>query len=138
MTGEGLAVRPHHGLCIRRFTGKGYSPGFVENMARVVESLRAEPGREIRLSAGADILCGSCPHHLDSGCTSGQKVLDYDAAVLKLCGLADGTTLRWSAFQRLVEERILSAGLLETVCRECQWLELCRGLHTPERNIRSL
>lgn len=132
---ERMTLRPHHGLCIRHFTGKGYSPGFVENMARVITQLHDAPEQEICLRMREDILCGNCPHNEPGGCTSGQKVRRYDAAVLALCGLEDGVVLTWGEFERLVEERILSAGLLETVCRGCQWLALCRSIYSPKSNF---
>ncbi|WP_050699417.1 DUF1284 domain-containing protein [Anaeromassilibacillus senegalensis] len=132
---ERMTLRPHHGLCIRHFTGKGYSPGFVENMARVITQLHDTPEQEICLRMREDILCGNCPHNEPGGCTSGQKVRRYDAAVLALCGLEDGAVLTWGEFERLVEERILSAGLLETVCRGCQWLALCQSIYSPKSNF---
>lgn len=132
---ERMTVRPHHGLCIRHFTGKGYSPSFVANMARVMEQLHDAPEQEICLQMREDVLCGSCPHNEPGGCTSGQKVRRYDAAVLALCGLENGVVLTWRGFQRLVEERILSAGLLETVCRGCQWLALCRSDYSPKSDF---
>lgn len=132
---ERMTLRPHHGLCIRHFTGKGYSPSFVANMARVITQLHDAPEQEICLRMREDILCGNCPHNEPGGCTSGQKVRRYDAAVLALCGLEDGVVLTWGEFERLVEERILSAGLLETVCRGCQWLALCRSIYSPKSDF---
>ncbi|WP_195984981.1 DUF1284 domain-containing protein [Clostridium sp. D33t1_170424_F3] len=135
---ERMTLRPHHGLCIRHFTGKGYSPSFVANMTRVVEALHDAPEQEICLRVREDILCASCPHNEPDGCTSGQKVCRYDAAVLAFCGLEDGAILTWRDFQRLVEERVLSAGLLKTVCRGCQWLALCQSIHNPNRNVADI
>lgn len=122
-----LALRPHHGLCIRHFTGKGYSPAFVENMACVIAALRAEPAAEILLATGADTLCVCCPHNRGGVCASAPKPCAYDVAVLRLCDLEPGQRICWRDFQKLVERRILRPGLLETVCAGCQWLEICRS-----------
>ena len=83
MNGKAIRLRPHHGLCIRHFTGKGYSPAFVENMARVIAGLRAAPETDIELTAGADVLCASCPHNQSGWCASAPKPDRYDRAVLQ-------------------------------------------------------
>ena len=107
MNGKAIRLRPHHGLCIRHFTGKGYSPAFVENMARVIAGLRAAPETDIELTAGADVLCASCPHN-QSGLRFGQRI-------------------PWDEFERRVEQQILRPGRLEQICQGCQWLDICRG-----------
>lgn len=120
-----LCLRPHHGLCIRHFTGKGYSPAFVTNMEQVIARLCAAPETEIALTAGADVLCACCPHNQNGRCASAPKPAQYDAAVLRLCGLEVGKRLPWREFQQQVETRVLSEGLLQEVCKDCQWLSLC-------------
>jgi hypothetical protein len=121
---EPVVLRPHHGFCIRHFTGKGYSEAFVENMTRVAAALSADPSREIRLRIGPDCLCGSCPHNANGVCDSQEKVLGYDNACLKLCGLRDGQSLSWQAFQGAVGRAIGRNGLT-AICPGCQWLPLC-------------
>lgn len=127
MNGKAIRLRPHHGLCIRHFTGKGYSPAFVENMTRVIAGLRAAPETDIELTAGADVLCASCPHNQSGRCASAPKPDGYDRAVLRHCGLRFGQRIPWDEFERRVEQQILRPGCLEQVCRGCQWLDLCRG-----------
>ncbi|MBC8570320.1 DUF1284 domain-containing protein [Zongyangia hominis] len=121
-----VTLRPHHGLCIRHFAGKGYSPAFVKRMAEVIEELRRNPGQPIFLRSGADVLCAACPHRREEGCASGQKPVDYDATCLKLCGLKEGAVLSWEAYAKRVEEAVIAPGRLEEVCKGCQWIALCR------------
>ena len=123
--GAGIALRPHHLLCIRYFRGNGYSPAFVENMQRVIARLEKEDPA-VTLVCGADGLCASCPHDADGRCDSADKVDRYDAAVLRLCGLREGERARWSDLRRLVVERILRPDLRPSVCGGCQWETLCR------------
>ena len=93
-----MRVRPHHGMCLAFFEGKGYSGGFTAHMAQVRDRLlREDP--EVCL----------CP----------------DRSVLEQCGLKPGQRIRWSRFSRLVDEHILSSGSRETICGDCQWNELC-------------
>lgn len=120
-----LILRPHHGLCLLHFVGKGYSDGFVANMAAILEELGRNPGQVVRLLPQTDCLCACCPHNRCGECASGQKVLDYDRACLERCGLEAGAALPWQEYRSLVERNILRQGVLAEVCRNCQWLELC-------------
>ena len=119
-----IPLRPHHGLCLGFFRGKGYSEEFVHNMTRVAASLAAEDP-VICLTPGPDALCRACPRRQGDGCADGEKPLRYDAAVLSLCGLEPGAYLRWSAFRALLRARVLEPGLLGEVCGDCQWAENC-------------
>lgn len=121
---SGFDLRPHHALCAGFFRGKGYSEAFVANMTEVVGTLRASDPL-LTLRGGADAVCRCCPHNHDSVCDSADKVARYDAAVLRLTGLADGATLRWSALSALARERILAPGRLSEVCGDCQWYDIC-------------
>ena len=121
---DGIAVRPHHGLCGEFFQGKGYSGEFVGNMSAVLDML----GREdplITLTVGADRICCRCPNNMEGHCETEEKVTRYDNAVLNLCGLSDGDILRWGEFRSLVREKIISPGLLSQVCGDCMWFYIC-------------
>lgn len=125
--GEPVPLRAHHGLCFAFFRGKGYSEGFTAHMGRTLAVLRRE-NPPVRLLIGEDVLCSACPNNLqEKGCSS-CKPADYDAAVLRLCGLREGDILPYRAFAAAAEEKILAAGLRETVCGDCLWNELCAGI----------
>ena len=115
-----VALRPHHGLCLGFFEGKGYSGEFSRNMASVLAELT--PGTPIRLAAGHDVLCARCPNRSTLCPDAG----DYDRRVLELCGLKTGQALTWGAFREAVITRILVPGKLTNVCGDCQWAEICR------------
>ena len=42
-----LRLRPHHGMCIANFVGRGYDEVFTVNMNQTAEALKAEPQQEI-------------------------------------------------------------------------------------------
>lgn len=118
-----VRLRAHHGMCLAFFEGKGYSSGFTAHMAQVLEFLQGDP--LVELAAGRDTICGPCPN-LEAGvCQTAEKVARYDAQVLSLCGLKAGDVLPWSDFSRLVKERILTPGLRQGICGDCQWNDLC-------------
>ena len=78
-------------------------------MTGLVSELQESPEQPVILHSRADFLCTACPHRRGAGCVSGEKVAAYDAAVLSLCGLSDGSSLTWKTFSQLVEERIIQA-----------------------------
>ncbi len=120
-----LSLRPHHGLCIRYFAGKGYSEAFVQNMRQVIARLQDAPEQPVRLRAEVDAVCTACPHNLQGACETAEKVARYDAACLTLCGLQNGQVLPWSAFAGRVHQNIIAPGRLAEVCRGCRWLSVC-------------
>ena len=117
-------LRPHHALCVGFFRGKGYSEAFVANMAAFIGALRAQ-NPLLSLRGAPDALCKSCPHNRGGVCDSADKVARYDAAVLRLLALDEGTSLRWPELSARVRERILTPGKLAAVCGDCQWYDIC-------------
>ena len=118
-----LTIRPHHGMCLAFFQGKGYSGGFTAHMAQVKESLEQDPA--VRLVVGGDEICTCCPNLRGGVCTAADKVERYDRAVLAACGLEDGAVLPWRRFAQLVDGRILAPGRRQEICGDCQWDTLC-------------
>lgn len=43
-----ICLRPHHGMCLAYFEGKGYSDGFTVNMQKMLEFF--EKGADIELT----------------------------------------------------------------------------------------
>ena len=121
---EQLTLRPHHGVCIPNFTGKGYDEAFTENMTQFIRRLTDFPGQTVTLCSKEDVLCSRCPHN-QNGCTSMEKVQRLDREVLAACGLENDSEISWRDFQQLVRQRIFSGGAFEQICGDCQWYELC-------------
>ena len=59
-----IRLRPHHGMCLAYFEGKGYSDDFTENMQHMLELL--EKGAEVEMTVSGDEICKACPN-LKSG-----------------------------------------------------------------------
>ena len=121
---EPLLLRPHHGLCIGFFEGKGYSDTFVQHMDSVIGILE-DTDPLLRLTVSCDVICGGCPHNRGGVCDSEDKVAGYDKKVLSLCGLHDGAQMHFSAFRAAVRTRILDADKLRDVCGSCAWAYIC-------------
>lgn len=117
-------IRPHHGMCLAFFEGKGYSDGFSAHMAQVRNWLLSEDP-EVCLSPETDEICSHCPNNEFGTCKTAEKVDRYDRAVLDRCGLMPGQHLTWKQFSDLVEKHVLSAGQRAQICGDCQWNELC-------------
>ena len=122
-------IRPHHGMCIAFFKGKGYSEECTAHMKVIIKELKNNP--LICLKVNTDELCSRCPHNIRGICKSSDKVVRYDNEVLKRCGLTDGIVLPYLDFKKAVYDNILYAGKREEVCGDCEWSGLC---HFDEEN----
>lgn len=118
-------LRPHHGLCLLNFRGKGYSDDFSRNMAGMQEKLEKNPGTLVCITKGADDLCARCPNRRGSACTSEHPPL-FDANVLRMTGFHYGQILPWKAFSGAT--RPLVRCRLEETCPDCEWLSLCQEI----------
>ncbi len=125
-------LRPHHGMCLAFYEGKGYSRDFIENMNCIAARLQENP--VITLWQGCDDLCKCCPNAQDANandcekhiiCRSSHLVQQYDQAVLDACGLHYNDKLSYHDFYKLVQENILSKPLFHHICGNCQWHEIC-------------
>ena len=67
------------------FKGEGYSNGFTAHMAEMLEIFLK--GQKIRLHVDTDEICSACPNNRGGHCETGDKVAEYDNAVLEKCGL---------------------------------------------------
>ena len=119
------SLRPHHALCTAFFEGKGYSDDFTAHMTEVIASLEADDPT-LTVTAAPDTICSHCPNLRGEQC-SGVKADRYDAAVMGMCGLREGSTLKWSELKSLVRGRIIGAGRLSEVCGDCKWQYICGG-----------
>ena len=95
-----IPLRPHHGMCLAYFKGEGYSNGFTAHMAEMLKIFLE--GKKIRLHVDTDEICSACPNNLGGHCETGDKVAEYDNAVLEKCGLKAGQTLHFSEFTKKV------------------------------------
>ena len=116
-------LRPHHGMCLAFFVGKGYSGRFTAHLAELKRSLHAHS--TVRLVEGTDEICTHCPNNLRGVCRTAEKVREYDRRVLALCGLEPGAELPWEALEQRISQRIIKPGLRRSVCKDCQWGSLC-------------
>ena len=121
-----MKLRPHHLLCIQKYTGSGYDDAFTAGMDALVRRLRACPDAPVTLVEGRDDLCAACPHMAGSRCGSEEKVNRLDRGVLEACGFSAGETRSWSALARTAREQVLEKETFVKVCGYCEWFELSR------------
>lgn len=122
-----LLLRPHHGLCLLHFVGKGYSDAFTANLAEKVAHLHEHPDTKVKICTGADSICAHCPHRRGTACES-SKPPRYDRAVLQYSGLEEGQQLTWSELQQKM--RFVAHTHLQEICGDCEWYTLCAELET--------
>ncbi len=120
-----MNLRPHHLLCIQKFTGHGYDADFTAHMNALVLELRENPNTSITVAHGCDELCKMCPKHIGGVCASLEKVAFMDSAVLRICGLAYGENVPWAKAAGKARTRIFETEEFHNICACCQWFELC-------------
>lgn len=119
-----IYIRPHHGLCLQFFEGKGYSEDFAVHMGQIKAAL--EKGRKALITADADDICIQCPNRRENGCVSDEKVKEYDSRVLEACGLKYEEILSWDEFTWKVRKKIIAGIGREKICPDCQWSNICK------------
>lgn len=120
-----LKLRPHHALCAQFFEGKGYSEAFVAHMYGVLSEL--DRGAAVTLADRCDAICAGCPNERDGVCETDEKVRAIDRRAIEAMGVRFGDTLSWHDLSTLAKERIVAAGKLSDVCRDCEWIGICEG-----------
>lgn len=98
-------IRPHHGMCIAFFQGKGYSNEFTAHMSEMMHKL--ENDSTICITTQTDAICLKCPNNIQGICETESKVAEYDRQVLQRCGLTDGMIMPYADFRKNVYENIL-------------------------------
>lgn len=127
---ESYRLRPHHGMCLHFFEGKGYSDSFTRHMETMQGLLLAQPSPEVQLVNETDSICSACPHNVCGQCDSAQKVRAYDDGVLAALSMHAGDRLTFSCFYQLVKDHVLKTGIGREICSDCFWREICY----PEQN----
>lgn len=121
-----MNLRPHHILCIQKFTGHGYDGEFTRHMTKVVSELAEDRDTAIVITQGCDDLCERCPNNKDGACTSLEKVDGMDRGVLDVCGISYGENAPFSVLASKARKLIFETGKCHEICGGCQWFELCR------------
>lgn len=122
-----IRLRPHHALCIRHFTGHGYSPEFTENMTRLIARLNSGNHVMVQIIMHRDSLCVACPHDHDHLCATEEKVRAFDQATAAACGLRSGQWLSWQELCALVDKHIFEPQRFDAICSTCEWYSLCQA-----------
>ncbi len=124
-----IRLRPHHVLCILTFSGAGYTPAFVENMADVVR--RAGAGEPIEVIDGPDDICAPLDGTGDEHCANASVARRDRTALLALAEAGVPVSVRPLVLdaQAVVTLRTLFAGgAIRAACRGCEWNEMCSSI----------
>ena len=93
-----ICLRPHHGMCLAYFEGRGYSREFAEHMGKILELL--ERDARVSLTVGGDMICSVCPNLKGLACVTADQVAEYDRKVLLLCGLQEMKPFHLQSLQK--------------------------------------
>jgi hypothetical protein len=122
-----ITLRPHHVLCRLGYVGYGYSPDFIQEMARIVKTLESGRVRTIILRHGFDNICRVCPH-AEGECSPehlgfrGAAALEIDRRTLRVLKLKIGFSYPLPE----INERIarLTEEEFNSICQGCEWQRL--------------
>lgn len=120
-----MKLRPHHALCIQKFTGHGYDENFTRHMTQIVRRLKERPDTQVDIISGCDDLCAHCPNCVGGACVTLEKVAEMDRAVLDCTGLREGEAAAWGRLADLARGAVFETEKFEAICKNCQWYELC-------------
>jgi len=128
--GAGLALRPHHLLCLLTYAGRGYSPGFVANFDRIAARIAA--GQGVTLVDGPDSVCAPCLDDPAAHCRNDsvrQRDAAAGAALAPLLGpLHPGRTLVLDAATLGRLRAAFARGDIRSACQGCEWRDLCSAI----------
>ncbi len=116
-----MKLRPHHLFCLLAYSGKGYSPAFIQACERLQTRFLA--GETATLTLKADDLCKACPHMDEHGCCLSPNIQvtadELDQRVLTLLGWRAGDSVTVDLLRRWLTR---SPGAdLASVCLGCSW-----------------
>ncbi|NLX59228.1 MAG: DUF1284 domain-containing protein [Phycisphaerae bacterium] len=112
-----LAVRTHHLMCVSRgaLTGSKHP-----TLSPLLELIRKEPGRLIRVVVGPDDICIPCPYWNGTECarSEGMEAMNRrkDQEFLEVLGMSDGQVMNAREMYDLIGRRI-TLEALRWVCR---------------------
>ncbi len=115
-----LSFRPHHFLCTLGFQGAGYSAGFIENYAQIVEALRDNEELPIEVVADGDSICGACPNLEERGCKTTEKIRALDRRHSHILSLYPGDVVTWKMGKDRLKEK-MTIDAFHKACEGCQW-----------------
>lgn len=119
-----IRFRPHHFVCTLGFEGKGYTPLFVENYQKIVDTLNNDPNTLIEVTEQLDDVCAPCIHQRSNNlCAKQTLIQQLDDAYCALLGLKDGEVISWENAKHLIKEKV-SLENFHVSCEGCQWKAL--------------
>lgn len=118
-----IEIRPHHTMCLAFFEGKGYSDKFSAHMKEMLDQFLKNP--VVVPVLRTDGICSCCPNNINGECTSPDKVLRYDRELLEITGIEAESSIRFRTFTGIVQQKVISTGLREKICGDCQWNSIC-------------
>jgi hypothetical protein len=123
-----FTIRGHTLLCLQGFRGKGYSPGFVENLIEINNSLVENENAPVRVVAMPDDVCLACPNLKMNGCnlkgpSFEASMLAQDRQVMSLLEIREGEALSWREILERIGQK-MRGEMLSSICGDCPWLPL--------------
>jgi len=112
-------LRGHHLFCLLGYRGMGYSKEYVENMTRLHQTLRDNPGTWIQIVKGPDQLCDKYPNSGEYHCLD-KNIDERDAVILEKMDIKVGQFLKWKDIKSHIKRHVVPTDI-HNVCETCSW-----------------
>jgi hypothetical protein len=117
-------LRGHHLVCLHFYEGEGYDRPFIDSLENVIEEIETVG---VEVAAGADDVCGPCPHRTGTACTmsatADREIREMDARALALLDLPVGHKTGWDVLRDAVAA--VFPAWYESYCFACNWRRAC-------------
>ena len=129
-----LKIRPHHILCMRAYSGNGYSQAFKDSMEAIIKDIKAyneflntnnneDEIKKVEIVYSTDSICEKCNNKLgENRCSSQDKVSIIDRKLSKYFNLKEGIC-NYKELEDLVYTNI-NEKIFDDICKECGWYNI--------------
>ena len=118
-----IKLRPHHLLCTQGYRGKGYSKEFVENMTKIVRSIKNEKV-QVQLIFSEDDICSKCPNLSENNICKSNTVNMIDNKVIKYFELEE-KVYEYESLIRYIKSHITNE-IMDDICGNCEWYSISK------------
>lgn len=124
-----LKIRIHHLLCLQGFQGYGYNDEFIKNMTKVVDFIKNNPDKSIKIVAECDSICSACPNKnkpTEKCIKKEEERIKKEKALAEFLGINLNEEYQISPLFNLVNKKIASKKTARKIyCENCQWTKQC-------------
>jgi hypothetical protein len=107
----------------------------MENMNRIYNKLRDNPGILVKIITECDDICKTCPHNIENKCkkekNSFQEIKEMDESILLKAGLKSEVILPAKSIFEKINNSLNNPHDIKEICGDCSWQKRCKFYQQP-------